>query len=167
MTTARMTRCSHCCEAYVYHPSYSGWINFDPEYNDKDYCPSCMEVIKNALATIPVKFRQQWVDTTDYTAEELREEDKRIENEVASSPGHPIFGKLRARRVLMGLVKIETGEMQQSLCVDLPDPVTKRNCSYAVRWWQSEPGSEKVIKQVWWDIENKKIADDQTDPCKR
>jgi copper chaperone CopZ len=151
MTTTRMQRCAHCNEVYAYHPSFYGMM---PRYNDDRYCPACAEVIEKALEDVPVKvkFERRFVETKDYTKEQIVS----AQEERCKQPG------LNARRIMPGLFDMKDPSNEQRCVLErMPDPVTKIMHYYSATWWSKEENSLKIKKEVWWDIKNKVIAQDQ------
>ena len=144
--TSQTKRCCHCGSVYTYHPSGS-FSNL----NDARYCPECMEYVLKALKCISVKFKKKWISTEDYTREQLE-----AHRNQRSEGGT----KAVVSRILPGLIKVETGEWQESICEYMSDPSRQGRCTYYLcAWFKGE--KEEVKKEVWWDIEGSKIADDQ------
>lgn len=149
MTTTRMQRCEHCNEVYAYHPSVYGFM---PQYNDDRYCPPCAAIIENALKDVPVKFEKKFVETNDYTREQIIAAQK----ERCKQPG------LNVRRISPGLFDMKDPSNEQHQILErMPDPITKDMHYYSATWWSKEEDSLKITKEVWWDIKNKITAQDQ------
>ena len=146
MTTTRMTRCTHCNVVYAYHPSTYGFV---AEYNDKEYCPECFEVITKALETVPVKIKKKHIVTTDYTREEIvSAQEKRISE-----------SSLPTRRLSMPLFDLKDSSNQhESVCESMEDPVSGSKIYYSASWWSKKPGKVEVKKEVWWDVKKNKPA---------
>lgn len=53
--THRAKRCKHCQTKYYYQASGDGCFN---PTNDSSYCPSCKELINEALKDVTVKFKK-------------------------------------------------------------------------------------------------------------
>ncbi len=67
--------CQHCGSNYRYF--LSGVCFTDPRLNDERYCPDCMAEMVKMLDSVPVKFKEVWVDASDeITLEELYEAEK-------------------------------------------------------------------------------------------
>jgi len=163
MTTTRMHRCEHCEEVYAYHPSYYGRM---PRYNDSKYCPSCAEVLEIAFEKVPVKFRKEFVDTEDYTREQIiaaqDERCKKEQEKAKSSNDLIIFPGLR--RVFPGLFDLkDPSNVQSTVTERMKDPVSGEIVYYSVSWWSKKPKEVEITKEVWWNIQENKVADDQRD----
>lgn len=52
-------RCKHCGQEYSYQMSGEGCHD---KYNNKDYCPTCYEVMMTALEKVPIKYHPQYVE---------------------------------------------------------------------------------------------------------
>lgn len=115
MTTHRYRRCSNCQDVYTYQASGHG----APKYNNPDYCPTCQEVIVNALRTIPQKFGRfrtpladvpQFADVTREQIEAWYAEDQEAQRKIReSSTG---FASIQIRPIYAGLINLQTGDHQ-------------------------------------------------------
>ncbi len=86
--------CIHCGSAYRY--ILSGAHFYDHRVNDARFCPECMTEMVKILDSIPVKFKDVWVDASDeITLEELYASEKKVKE---SKSGFPMV-----RRVFPGL----------------------------------------------------------------
>ena len=111
MTTTRIRRCNHCGVVYPYHPSTYGSM---PEYNDSDHCENCAKVVAEALKAVPVKVSKRWVNTTDYTREEIIwAQDIRMEADTSEA---------------------REGTGNQIVCERMTDPVSKEPVYYQASW---------------------------------
>lgn len=113
-------RCIHCGIMYSYQASGSHWSLSTPEqFNDKEYCPDCKEAILEALYKIPVKRKQEFVETDIVSFKTLKE----WENELAEedlqelhSSDPPLLP--RGRQVFACLYNVDRMEHQVHERVD-------------------------------------------------
>lgn len=148
MTLHRFNRCKHCQQPYSYFIS-----GINPQYNDNTYCPECMAIIAEALTHVPIKFHKKFIDTTDYTKEQIIE----TQNERCSN-GPPV------RRVMPGLFDLKDPDNKHNIvCEMMLDPILKIKLYYKAIWWSKKPDETTIHKEVWWDIEKNAIAQDQND----
>jgi len=158
MTTSRIKRCDHCNCVYTYHPSTYGFM---PEYNDPHHCSECLKVIEAALKNVPVKFKKKWVETSDYTREQIIDAQN-----VRMSDGSPTMLnalRLPVRRVMPGLFSLDGTSSSQNVCEMMSDPVSKTMIYYSVTWWPKKPDEVEIKKEVFWDVENNVVAKNQED----
>src|SRR5271170_7730134 len=64
MTTQSFKRCRQCGEEYVFQGS-GPMPSYEVAFNHDTWCPSCMGVIRTALAAVPRKFESRWRSTTE------------------------------------------------------------------------------------------------------
>ena len=55
-----ITRCKHCGREYSYQASGDGCFN---KWNNRDYCPECIDAIIQALSKIPVRYKKRLHET--------------------------------------------------------------------------------------------------------
>ena len=161
MTTSVMHRCEHCNDVYIYHPSYYGMM---PRYNHSQFCSTCAEVLEKSFEKVPTKFVKKFVETKDYTREQIvAAQEERCKKEVekaSNSKDLIIFPGMR--RVMPGLFDLRDPSNKETRVVErMKDPVSGEKMYYSVAWWSKEPDEIEISKEVWWDIENNKVADDQ------
>ena len=149
MTTSRTFRCDHCRDVYTYHPS--GFSSYSSPFNNNKYCPYCTEAILDMLKRIPKKFKKEWVLTCDYTKEQIcAAQEERLKR------GPPV------RRISPGLFDLDNpNNKQECVMEELIDPVSNSEVYYSVSWWSDNPEKTRIVKEVWWDIENNCMSKDQ------
>jgi hypothetical protein len=132
-----------------------------PRHNDDRFCPSCIEVIKKALESIPVKYRKKFVKTEDYTKGQI----VNAQEERCSKPTGPgLISFPAVRRIMPGLFDMKDPSNRQNQVLEMmPDPVTGEKHYYSATWWSKKPDEVDISKEVWWDIQEKKVADNQRD----
>ena len=142
-----MKRCTHCKTVYTYFTSTYG---FSPTVNDEKYCPDCFKIIENALKSISVKFKKKFIATNDYTKEQIVDaQNTRLNN------GIPV------KRIRPGLYDVNTFSAQENVCEMMKDPKTNMMCYYSASWWPKNPDEVEITKEVWWDVINNCVAENQ------
>jgi hypothetical protein len=152
MTRCVKRICIHCKRPYYYASSVSSY-GVDTIYNDEEYCEVCKKVIIEALASIPKVAEQRFIDSVDYTVEQL------LDIQAKSSESNPMV-----RRVCPPLFDLKNSKNNNTvMVVNAPD---RQNASimntYLVSYWTNEDTKtitgEEVRKQVWWNLTEDKIS---------
>jgi copper chaperone CopZ len=151
--THKKSYCIHCGVMYYYQGSGQGC--FDP-INDPKHCPECMGVINEALSKVPKKIEKRWIDSTEYTFTEIVKlldeynaaEDKKYLGKRDGSLLSCLVPVCRPRRIFPGLIKVDTGECQESRYGVIKDS------EYIVSWFKSDPKDYHIHKRVYWDLIN-------------
>jgi hypothetical protein len=149
MTTHKLKRCEHCQTPYSFQSSGHG----ASKHNDDRYCPDCMKSVMEALKLVRIKFEKKWLPTTDYTKEQIITAQK--ERIKATGP---------TRRIVMGLTATKNGilvEIERNVCEQMEDPTNKQKLYYLASWWDSNIHPQKVMKEVWYDVNKKQVAENQ------
>jgi len=152
--THKTTYCSHCGIKYYYQGSGHGCG--DPLNNSK-HCTECMSVIVTALSRVPKKVEMRWIDSSEYTFDQIIEltekydaEQDRIHNERQKGS---IIQIIRPRRVFPGLVDLKTGECSENRYGII------NGVEYSVTWMKSKPEDYSVRKRAHWDLINNKLIE--------
>jgi hypothetical protein len=126
-----------------------------------------MAGIERALRRIPIHFEKKWINTTDYTREQIQEaQNKRIaeateaQNKRKGVEAIELYF-LPMRRVMMPLIDLVTNEVQKVVCEKMVSP-SGAHCYYMASWWDSH-GEPEIKKEVWWDLKKDCVATDQQD----
>ena len=126
--------CIHCGSAYRY--ILSGVHFYDHRVNDARFCPECMAEMVKILDSIPVKFKDVWVDASDeISLEELYASEKKVKE---SKSGFPMV-----RRVFPGLYG--GGDSSHTR------EITVKGVSYYLTEWQHFH-EYQIERHVRWDM---------------
>lgn len=72
MCSTKIYQCIHCGTPYGGEGSVDPWEMMTPNpYEDDRYCPDCMRLVVNALKDVPKKYEWRWVESTNYTREQI------------------------------------------------------------------------------------------------
>jgi hypothetical protein len=127
-----LRRCRHCGTVYSYQQSGDGCFK---DTNDSRWCPTCMEVVNEALSTVPVLFEKVLVPTKDFTFDQL----VKIENERFEAA--KAAGVLALRQVPVPMFRgdpLPTESLEAHI-------VLVNNREYFCSRWPSEPHDEQVM----------------------
>lgn len=143
-------RCTHCNTVFSFEEKNPELL-WDFLMNDKflDYCPTCKTAMFAALQAIPVKFKKTFIETKDYTKEQI------AEAQINRMNGYTLPSNVE------GLFAFKDDGCSQMICERMLDPVTKTMVYYSVSWWPKRPYEFSISKEVWWDIEKDCIAENQ------
>jgi len=133
MTTATRTRCHHCQQSYIYHPSFYGGDEVNYPYNNDRYCEGCYKVVQAALSKVPVKCEKKFVPSDRYTREQI----------VAHQEERCANG-LSMRRIFPTLIDTTGKDRHNIVCECMPD-----NEWYMAEWWSSDPDKVAISKETW------------------
>lgn len=148
MTMERYHRCQHC--QIVYLCLTSGSHGYHTDHRDARYCEECAEVIRKALATVPVKFKRIWSATKDVTLEQLQTWEKLNNAEQdAKNPNMP-----RIRRVSSPLFRMDGPHIkavQKTEFVRGRDKFSQRYFNY--RYWKGEEDKVEIAEELELNVE--------------
>ena len=147
MTSHNKAECRHCGTPYWFQASGSGWGRKD--HKDSTYCQSCRRVIDEALKAIPRKCERRWIDSKEYTLEELQAFEREHEERARQSIG------ILTRRVLPCLFDLSDGDNNHIVrCVETPSGTF----SYSY-WTKNALTKPSITKEVHWDIINDRVVE--------
>ena len=136
--------CKHCGVEYDYQFSGSyDAIDTPREYQDEKYCPECKKAIVDALNKIPVKFTYKDVETDEvdlqtllrWEKETYEEHEQKIKNREMLLP--------LARRVLVGLRNLKTGE--HDIVNEVIGREDKKGRIYIYSYWSSDMSRQRIL----------------------
>jgi hypothetical protein len=159
MTTMRERRCVHCGDVYVYYPS--GPPPDADRLNDADHCPTCREVILEALKAIPTKRERVWIECT-LAYETLKQwefewgEVRHAQAEAAAKEGKL---HIPCRRLHIPLFDLESGAVQRAESVAGREEFEGRSFRYV--YWTDEREPPRVEEEM-----ERTIATGKTRPWK-
>ncbi len=144
-------RCSHCGVEYLYQSSGPGCGD---SLNSSKFCEGCQGAINAALAAIPRRFEERYLNvnesprfpspTLDQVLSWERENDR-----VTAESGAPLI-----RRIWPSLINLETGDTQFTRQVRGRDaPFT--GILFRVTTWRSSPKDYSIETSMEWDAQKK------------
>ena len=136
-------RCVHCQDVYLCLLS-GGPSGYNTDHKDSSYCPDCLEAVNQALSRVPKKFEHDWVPTQVVTLAELLGWEQEAETE------RQVRGGFSVRRVMMGLINIETGQSQRTGYVQGRGEFAGRTFSYA--FWPDREDEAEIKEEVERDL---------------
>lgn len=137
-------RCKHCLDEYYYQASGHGCFRKE---NHKQYCPTCalarVGAIETALAAIPKKFEEKWVDVEEgdmVTPELMKQtESKRIADAVKDD-------KLGFKQVIAGMFRHHDDGTWDST-----DALEQKHggVKYFLSWWRRTGEIHRFQKRTY------------------
>jgi len=142
--------CEHCGSKYQWQASGCYNVLETPkEYQSPDYCPECKKAIVETLNKIPVKFKEEYVETTEVTLAQLKQwEINYIEEEKEKMANSKIVIFPKFKRVFPKLYDTVNQELQVVEEVIGRDDFRERQYIYS--YWPSkiEEATISVKKRI-------------------
>lgn len=148
MTTHRKKVCVDCGTIYYYQSSGFG----ADDNNDPMWCLECAAIINKVRKTIKPKFKYNWIESTEYSLDEL----KQIETAYYEKRNaDPTILFPNCRRVFAGLI-----DFSDFANKNIVSEVTTPNGIFHYSHW-TKHGDTTISKRIYWDIVNDKPSDTQ------
>jgi len=148
MTMERYHRCQHCRTVYLCLTS--GERGYHTNHKNTRYCEECDLAIRNALATVPVKFEHIWRKTNEVTLKQLLEWEKLNNAEQAAKyPDMPSI-----RRVSSPLFRMEGSNITERQITEFVrgrDEFVGRHFNY--RYWKGEEDEAEITEELELEVE--------------